>query len=388
MAEDTLNINSIDATWSGASGAVTNIDEAIAAADASLYGPGPNADAADFGLSATVVVDADTVTQVDITVRLRDNGTSGNQQADVELLIGGTSQGSVTTDNMTTAFADYGPLNTAGWNSDWTASELAGAQIRITPAQSGMPGTNAMDIDCADVVITYTADIPSQNLDNMTGIASVTAFGSHTINNGTAELDLDGGGIASTTAFGTDYTLNAGEVPLDLDTAGIASTTAFGVHGIQPQFLATDITFYGSGASDIGGAIASIITSGALNNLWDDVSVADASGGDIEYRCVYVRNTHPAQQVTGVFVSIGTDPTESDISIGLGAAGLNGTETAVADEDTAPGGVSFGTDALSIGPLSTTDHYGVWIRRTVIAGAGAAAPDTNILVIRFDDPSP
>ena len=355
MADETLNINSIDATWAGASGAATDIDETIAGADAAVYGPGPDADAADFGLSATVVVDADTVTQVDITVRLEDNGTAGTLTADIELLIGGTSQGLVNT-GATGAMANYGPLNTAGWNSDWTAAQLAGAQIRITPQQSGMPGTNALDIDCADVLITYTADLPTQSLDNMTGIASVTAFGTdYTINNGTAELDLDGGGIASTTAFGTDYTLNAGTVFLDLDTAGIASTTAFGSNGIQPEFLATDITFYGSGASNIGGAIAAIITSGDLNNLWDDVSSGDASAGDIEYRCVYVRNDHPAQAVANVFVNINTDPAESDITIGLGAAGLNGSETAVADEDTAPGGVSFATSDVSIGSLSATD---------------------------------
>lgn len=393
MATETLNINGLSEGWTGATfsnaGDVTDIDEAVASADGDHYGPGAASDPATFDLSASTIGDDDTVTNVSITVRLQKGGTAGSEQAQVILVVGGAEQGSaVTTSDLTTSFADYGPLNDTGWNSDWSASQIAGMQIRVTPVQTGMPGTNAVDIDCADVVITYTPSIPSQNLDNITGFANAQAFGTHTINAGVTELDLDGGGIASTTAFGTDYTLNAGVVFLDLDTAGIASTTAFGDPGIAPQFLVTDITFYGSGASNIGGAIAAALTSGTLNNLWDDVSSGDAAGGDTEYRCVYIRNTHPSQTITNVFANINTDPSESDIAIGLGTAGLNGTETEVADEDTAPGGVSFGAGDVSIGNLSGTDHYGLWIRRTVTAGAGEANPDTNILILRFDDPNP
>ena len=165
MAVVTININSIDATWAGASGAVTNIDETIAGADAAVYGPGPNVDAADFGLSAHGRSDGDTITNVGITVRLADNGTAGTLTADVELLIGGTTQGTVTTASLSGTMANYGPLNIAGWNSDWTAAQLTGAQIRITPQQSGMPGTNALDIDCADVIITYDVATVSATYD-------------------------------------------------------------------------------------------------------------------------------------------------------------------------------------------------------------------------------
>lgn len=157
MATDTLNINAIDEGWTGASGAATDIDETIAGADGSAYGPGGEADPADFGLTSTVVVDSDTVSRVDITVRLRRSGTAGQEQADVQFLVGGLIQGSTfSTGNLTTSFADYGPFNSAGWNNDWTQAQLNGAQIRLTPTQSGKPGTNAVDIDCADVVVTYT----------------------------------------------------------------------------------------------------------------------------------------------------------------------------------------------------------------------------------------
>ncbi len=158
MATETLNVNVINATWAGASGASTDIDEAIAGADGSLYGPGAESDAADFGLSASGVVDADTVTNVSITVRLKAGGTAGDEQADVQLLIGGSPVGSaVSTGNLTGSFANYSGLNDAGWNSDWTAAQMDGAEVRITPTQSGMPGTNAVDLDCLDVVVAYDA---------------------------------------------------------------------------------------------------------------------------------------------------------------------------------------------------------------------------------------
>ena len=33
---------------------------------------------------------------------------------------------------------------------------MDGAEVRITPTQSGKPGTNAVDLDCCDVIVTYT----------------------------------------------------------------------------------------------------------------------------------------------------------------------------------------------------------------------------------------
>jgi hypothetical protein len=160
MATKTVSIDAINATWAGASGAATDIDEAIASADGNLYGPGPEADAADFGFASPSLADADTITGISVTVRLLGSGTAGAEQADVEFLIGGVVKGATkTTGDLTGSFANYGPFTDAGWDSDWTAAELDGMEVRITPTQSGMPGTNAVDIDCADIIVTYTAFI-------------------------------------------------------------------------------------------------------------------------------------------------------------------------------------------------------------------------------------
>ena len=91
--------------------------------------------------------------------------------------------------------------------------------------------------------------------------------------------------------------------------------------------------------------------------------------------------------MANVTVSVDTDPTESNWEIALGAAGKNGTETAVADEDTAPAGPSFGTGSISLGTLAPGDSYPIWVKRIVSAGAGAATPDSGVLSISGDDPN-
>jgi len=152
-------------------------------------------------------------------------------------------------------------------------------------------------------------------------------------------------------------------------------------------FTSANLALHHSGASDIGGAIGAPLTDDQLNNLWDDVSSGDASAGDTEYRCAYVKNTHGSISVANVALQVGTDPTESNWEIALGAAGKNGTETAVANENTAPATPTFGTGDISIGTLAAGDNYPIWIKRIVTAGAGAATPDSGVLNVCGDDPN-
>ena len=155
---------------------------------------------------------------------------------------------------------------------------------------------------------------------------------------------------------------------------------------LSAAFTSSNLALHHSGASDLGGAIGAVLTDDALNNLWDNVSPAEAGAGDTEYRCAYVKNTHGSLSVANVTVEIDTDPAESNWEIALGAAGKNGTETAVADEDTAPSTPTFGTTPLSLGTLAAGDFYPIWIKRIVPAAAGAATPDSGVLRILGDDP--
>ena len=159
------------------------------------------------------------------------------------------------------------------------------------------------------------------------------------------------------------------------------------VPSLSTVFTSANLALHHSGASDIGGAIGAALTDDELHNLWDAVSSGDASTGDTEYRCVYVKNTHGSISVANTAVQIGSQPTESNFEIALGAAGKNGTETAVANENTAPATPSFGTGPISIGTLAAGDNYPIWIKRIVPAGAGAATPDSGVLHILGDDPN-
>lgn len=141
-------------------------------------------------------------------------------------------------------------------------------------------------------------------------------------------------------------------------------------------------------AASLGGAMSS--TAFTNNAVFDDVSSGEATAGDAEYRCFYVRNGHATLTLTSakVFIQAQTSSADTDIAIALGGEGKNGTAETVANEGAAPVGESFSQPAsyaagLSLGDLAPGDYYPVWIRRTVNAGA-AAATDTWTIRVQGD----
>lgn len=155
MATEILNINGWDSGWP--TGSVANVDEAIAGADGALISTTTENDTVLLDLTSTVIADADTVNAVDITVRCREGaGSAGNNDIGVEFLIGGSVQGSQRdTAQLTTSFQNLSVSDVA-WDSDWTAAQLNGAQVRLDAKQSGMPSSATWEVDCIDVVIDYT----------------------------------------------------------------------------------------------------------------------------------------------------------------------------------------------------------------------------------------
>lgn len=146
----------------------------------------------------------------------------------------------------------------------------------------------------------------------------------------------------------------------------------------------TDIQFRLSGGAanssdeaSLGGVKSSTTVSGTL---LDDVSGADSQAGDVEYRCEYVHNNHGTLQLTNPVVwlqALGLGGGHV-IAIGVGSAAVNGVEQSVADENTAPVGVTFSTPTtlgagLALGNLPAGQHKAVWVRRTVTGGSGASA---------------
>ncbi len=152
---------------------------------------------------------------------------------------------------------------------------------------------------------------------------------------------------------------------------------------------ANDITWYLSGGTantdpnaSLGGAIsATAFVPDVDNNLFDDVSGAESAAGDVEFRCLYIRNDHATLTLLGCALALDSDTPSpgTDVDIGLGTAAIGGTEPAVADEGTAPAGVVWSllsaTDTAAIGDLAPGAHKAVWFRRAVSAGASAYGGD-------------
>ena len=154
--------------------------------------------------------------------------------------------------------------------------------------------------------------------------------------------------------------------------------------------ISTDIQYRlsgGSSNSDPAASLGGVKSSTAASNYFDDVSSAEASASDTEYHCIYVHNNHGTLSLIGakVFIQTNTPSSDTDVAIGLGSSAINGTEQTVADESTAPTGVSFSAPTtfaggLAIGDLAAGAHKAVWVRRTVNAGAAAYADSFTLRV--------
>jgi hypothetical protein len=134
-------------------------------------------------------------------------------------------------------------------------------------------------------------------------------------------------------------------------------------------------------ATSLGGAKSSTV---APTALFDDVSGAEAAAGQVEYRCVYLHNANGSlvleNGVAWLQANVG-----GTLAIGAGTAAVNATETATANEATAPAGVTFSSAAnegaaISVGSIPAGQHKSVWVRRTIAPGAVAAAISATIRV--------
>jgi hypothetical protein len=156
--------------------------------------------------------------------------------------------------------------------------------------------------------------------------------------------------------------------------------------------IASDIQYRLSGGAansnpltSLGGAKSSV-SSGTT--LFDDVPSSEATSGHIEYRCVYVHNNNGTDSYLDpvrIWISTNTPSPSTTIEIGLGTSALNATEQTVANETTAPVGVTFSAPSnfasgISLGTIPAGQHRAVWLRRTVTAGAAAFADSATLSV--------
>jgi hypothetical protein len=135
-----------------------------------------------------------------------------------------------------------------------------------------------------------------------------------------------------------------------------------------------------SAAAALGGAMSTVeggkITSGAVNNIFDDVTGDESKAGDIEYRAVFVKNAHATLTLQGAKLWIKQDANSEDDATAIALADEAHSEAieTIANESTAPSGPTFSAPSsagtgLELGDLSPGEYVGIWIRRTISAEA-------------------
>lgn len=135
--------------------------------------------------------------------------------------------------------------------------------------------------------------------------------------------------------------------------------------------------------ASIGGVISAYeIVDATMDSMFDDLSIAEAVAGDINYRCFYIKNTNATEVLFSTVLWI-DGPPGGDATMYLGCpfalgvpdpANVNTTPTAIANEATAPSGVTFiaatsEASGLIIGNLAAGDYYPFWVKRDQAANA-------------------
>jgi hypothetical protein len=153
---------------------------------------------------------------------------------------------------------------------------------------------------------------------------------------------------------------------------GNASADSNVVNALAPPPVDIEMRLSGGASNNdpltsVGGTLSS---AQAPASLWDSITRVEANAGESEYRLVYIYNNDVVP--ANVKVWIPTQPTPATMQIGNSTQAKNVTVTAVANENTAPAGVTFSNPAssgaaLNVADLNPGEFKGLWIKRTVAA---------------------
>jgi len=170
--------------------------------------------------------------------------------------------------------------------------------------------------------------------------------------------------------------------------------------------VSTDIKFWLTGAASVdnpqtdpnaslGGKRSSTeMVTAELNNLFDDISGAEAESGDTEYRGIIIQNKHASLTLYNAkaFLSVqpnGSRTTDEDISIATEAVSSDHIGTIATENDAPSGAGAFSAPAtyatgLALGDLGVDGQMGLWIKRVVPASTEASASANFTLVVQGD----
>jgi len=134
----------------------------------------------------------------------------------------------------------------------------------------------------------------------------------------------------------------------------------------------------------LGGVTSSVqFTDNTPDKLFASVGPAEALAGSVKYRALTFKNTS-ALTAYGASIYVSQETTSPGTTVAI-AYDSTGTQD-VADEDTAPTGLSFSTPvslatAVALGDVAAAGVARIWFKRTVTASVAAAAADTGKVTI-------
>ena len=135
----------------------------------------------------------------------------------------------------------------------------------------------------------------------------------------------------------------------------------------------------------VADATVTVTATDIMHNLFDAVSSANSQVGDINYRHIYLKNK--TASALSLKVIINTQLNGLDyIEIGFESTSSGSVDSLLADESSAPTGVTFNAPSVAndgiMLSLAAFGYVGVFIKRTVLALTDVNTPvDTALLEI-------
>lgn len=149
--------------------------------------------------------------------------------------------------------------------------------------------------------------------------------------------------------------------------------------------------------ASLGGVMSSTeVSDTPMNNLFDNVSPAEAEAGDVEYRAIDIYNSGDAYATeVAVYMSIETSSPDTRIDLGYDSVGAHASDwngPSITDEGDTPtdsggGNISFGhytsSNKLTLPGITPGEAVRVWLKRIVSAGAGNTSSDQGTLTVEY-----
>lgn len=212
----------------------------------------------------------------------------------------------------------------------------------------------------------------------ITGVTIINSFG-NTLGTGTLSY------VNSSTSLTWQASGDSVGIGIDVSTDG-----KYAIRSANLGMIAVSVV----SASLPGGDTNDTVTVATeLNELFDDVQKSEAWGGDNEYACFYIYNSHSTDPFLSVKMYIGSHPSGPESfwigldPTGVGAGG-SGSAVSIINESTAPAGVTFFNpttigSALDLGQIDSGQFYPLWVRRQVpVASVGGLI--TSIGALKFE----